>query len=192
MLEELINLDKKLFIFLNNLGSKPFDDFWLLITKQFNWIPFFLLLLVILYKKIGTKPLVIALLTIAALLTFTNEITDVVKFAVQRSRPCNDAELEGLMRVVKDSDTFSYFSGHAANSIAAMMFIFLILRKYYKFAYLIFLYPLIFAYSRIYLGLHFPLDIISGYIFGSMTGILFYKIYKKLEFRILHKITSLE
>ena len=180
MLEKIIDLDKNLIVFLNNLGSKPFDDFWLLITKQFNWIPFFLILLFILYKKIWKKQLLVALLTIAALITFTNEITDLVKFSVQRIRPCNDEELKGLIRVVKQSDTFSYFSGHAANSIAAMMFVFLILKKYYKYSYLIFLYPLIFAYSRIYLGLHFPLDIISGYIFGSLTGILFYKIYSKI------------
>ncbi|MBC5835331.1 phosphatase PAP2 family protein [Flavobacterium sp. F372] len=180
MLEEVINLDKKLFIFLNNLGSEPFDGIWLLVTKQFNWIPFFLLLLVILYKKIGTKQLVIVLLTVAALITFTNEITDLIKFSVQRIRPCNDEELVGLIRIVKDSETFSYFSGHAANSMAAMMFVFLVLRSYYKYSYLIFLYPLIFAYSRIYLGLHFPLDIISGYIFGTLVGILFYRLYLKI------------
>jgi undecaprenyl-diphosphatase len=177
MLEKIIDLDKNLFVFLNNLGSTPFDDFWLLVTKQFNWIPLFLILLFILYKKIGLKQLLVALLTIAALIAFTNEITDLVKFSVQRIRPCNDEELKGLIRVVKQSDTFSYFSGHAANSIAAMMFVFLILKKHYKYSYLIFLYPLIFAYSRIYLGLHFPLDIISGYIFGSLTGILFNRIY---------------
>lgn len=180
MLEKIIDLDKSFFVFLNNLGSKPFDNFWLLVTKQFNWIPFFLILLVILYKKIGTKQVLMALLTIAALITFTNEITDLIKFSVQRIRPCNDEELVGLIRIIKDSETFSYFSGHASNSIAAMMFVFLILRKFYKFSYLIFLYPLIFAYSRIYLGLHFPLDIISGYVFGSLTGILFYKIYTLL------------
>lgn len=180
MLEKIIDLDKSLFLFLNNLGSQPFDDFWLLITKQFNWIPFFLILLFILYKKIGTKQLLVALLTITILITFTNEITDLIKFNVQRNRPCNDKELIGLLRIVKDSDTFSYFSGHAANSMAAMMFVFLILRKYYKYSYLLFLYPLVFAYSRIYLGLHFPLDIISGYIFGSLTGVLFYKIYINL------------
>jgi undecaprenyl-diphosphatase len=184
MLEELINLDKQFFVFLNNLGSKPFDAFWLLLTKQFNWIPFFLILLVILYKKIGTKNTLIALLSIAALITFTNEITDLIKFSVQRIRPCNDEELVGLIRIVKDSETFSFFSGHAANSTAAMMFVYLILRSYYKYSYLIFLYPLIFAYSRIYLGLHFPLDIISGYIFGSMTGILFYFIFKKITNKI--------
>jgi undecaprenyl-diphosphatase len=180
MLDKIIDLDKSLFLFLNNLGSQPFDDFWLLITKQFNWIPFFLILLFILYKKIGTKQLLVALLTITILITFTNEITDLIKFNVQRNRPCNDEELIGLLRIVKDSDTFSYFSGHAANSMAAMMFVFLILRKYYKYSYLLFLYPLVFAYSRIYLGLHFPLDIISGYIFGSLTGVLFYRIYINL------------
>lgn len=180
MLEKIIDLDKSLFVFLNNLGSKPFDGIWLLITNQLNWTPFFLILLIVLYKKIGQKQLLIVLLAIAVLIAFTNEITDLIKFSVQRIRPCNDEELVGLIRIVKDSDTFSYFSGHAANSTAAMMFLFLILRQFYKYAYLIFLYPLIFAYSRIYLGLHFPLDIISGYIFGSLTGILFYRIYNTI------------
>jgi undecaprenyl-diphosphatase len=177
MLEKIIDLDKSLFVLLNNLGSEPFDAIWLLITKQFNWIPFFLLLLVILYKKIRPKQLLIAMLVVTVMITFSDQVTNLIKNNVQRLRPCNDQELNGLIRVVKDSDTFSYFSGHAANSTAAMMLVFLILRRYYKYSYLIFLYPLIFAYSRIYLGLHFPLDIISGYIFGSLVGILFYRIY---------------
>jgi undecaprenyl-diphosphatase len=184
MLDYLIHLDKKLFIFLNNLGSTTFDPIWLLITKQINWTPFFLILLFILYKKLGAKKLRIAILIVAALITFTNEITDLIKFSIQRIRPCNDETLLGLIRVVKDSDTFSYFSGHASNSTAAMMFVFLILRKHYKYSYLIFLYPVIFAYSRIYLGLHFPLDIISGYFFGSLTGFLFYRFYSILILKL--------
>lgn len=183
MLEKIIDLDKSLFVFLNNLGSEPFDAIWLLITKQFNWTPFFLLLLYILYKKIGQKQLLLTLLFVAVMITFSDQITNLVKNNVQRLRPCNDEELTGLIRIVRDSETFSYFSGHASNSMAAMMFVFLLLRRYYKYSYLIFLYPLIFAYSRIYLGLHFPLDIISGYIFGSLTGILFYYIYKKVAIK---------
>ncbi len=189
MLEYLVHLDKKLFVFLNNLGSTPFDSFWLLITQQTNWIPFFLILLFILFKNLGTKKLGIAILTVAVLITFTNEITDIIKFSVQRIRPCNDDTLIGLIRVVKDSDTFSYFSGHASNSTASMMFVYLILRRYYKYSYLIFLYPLIFAYSRIYLGLHFPLDIISGYVFGSFTGILFYFLFDKISNKLINPTT---
>lgn len=183
MLEKIIDLDKSLFVFLNNLGSEPFDAIWLLITKQFNWTPFFLILLYILYKKIGQKQLLLTLLFVAVMITFSDQITNLVKNNVQRLRPCNDEELTGLIRIVRDSETFSYFSGHASNSMAAMMFVFLLLRRYYKYSYLIFLYPLIFAYSRIYLGLHFPLDIISGYVFGALTGILFYYIYKKVALK---------
>ena len=189
MFDYLLHLDKKLFIFLNNLGSTPFDGIWLLITQQTNWIPFFLILLFILFKNLGTKKLGIAILTVAVLITFTNEITDIIKFSVQRIRPCNDDTLAGLIRVVKDSDTFSYFSGHASNSTASMMFVYLILRRYYKYSYLIFLYPLIFAYSRIYLGLHFPLDIISGYVFGSFTGILFYFLFDKISNKLINPTT---
>ncbi len=189
MLEYLVHLDKKLFVFLNNLGSTPFDSFWLLITQQTNWIAFFLILLFILFKKLGTKKLGIAILTLAALITFTNEITDVIKFSVQRIRPCNDDTLAGLIRVVKDSYTFSYFSGHASNSTASMMFVYLILRRYYKYSYLIFLYPLIFAYSRIYLGLHFPIDIISGFIFGGFTGFLFYFLFEKISNKLINPTT---
>jgi len=189
MLDYLIHLDKKLFIYLNNLGATPFDAIWLLITKQINWTPFFLILLFILFKNLGTKKLGIAILTVAVLITFTNEITDIIKFSVQRIRPCNDDALVGLIRVVKDSDTFSYFSGHAANSTAAMMFVFLILRQFFKYSYLIFLYPLIFAYSRIYLGLHYPLDIISGYAFGSLTGWLFYLLFEKISNKLIMPTT---
>lgn len=177
MLEKIIDLDKSLFVFLNNLGSQPFDGIWLLITNQLNWTPFFLLVAYILYKKVTPKQFLFALVFIALMITFCDQITNLVKNSVERLRPCNDEELSGLIRIVKDSETFSYFSGHAANSTAAMMFIFLILRKYYKYTYLLFLYPLIFAYSRIYLGLHFPLDILTGYVFGSLVGILFYRIY---------------
>ena len=180
MLEKIIDLDKSLFVFLNNLGSEPFDAIWLLITKQFNWIPFFILLAYILYKKVNQKQFLYALVFIALMITFSDQTINLIKNTVQRLRPCNDEELTGLIRIVRDSETFSYFSGHAANSMAAMMFLFLIFRQHYKYSYLIFLYPLIFAYSRIYLGLHFPLDIISGYVFGSLVGVLFYTIYRKV------------
>lgn len=179
MLEKIIDLDKSLFVFLNNLGSEPFDPIWKLITNQLNWIPFFLLVAYILYKKVTPKQFLITLVFIALMITFSDQVTNLVKNSVERLRPCNDIEIKDHIRIVKESLTFSYFSGHAANSTAAMMFIFLILRKYYKYTFLLFLYPLIFAYSRIYLGLHFPLDILSGYVFGSLVGILFYKLYVK-------------
>lgn len=177
-MEKIIALDKEVLVFLNRLGSAQFDSFWLLLTKQLNWIPFFLILLFLLQKKIGWRNLGITLLFVAVLITFTDQVTNLFKNYFQRLRPCNDPEINNVIRIVKDSVSYSFFSGHAANSSAAMTFVFLILRKYYKYAFFVFLFPLIFAYSRIYLGLHFPGDILTGYFFGICSGILFYKLYK--------------
>lgn len=181
MLEKLIDLDKKAFVFLNGLGSETFDSLWLIITKQIYWAPFFLLIFYLLFKKIGGKNLLIVLGFIAVLILICDQTANLFKNSVQRLRPCNDTEINGFIRIVKTSSSFSYFSGHATNSMATTVFIFLIFKKYYKYAFLLFLFPLIFAYSRIYLGLHFPLDILSGYIFGGTFGFLFYKIFVKLQ-----------
>ena len=177
-MEQLLNLDKELFVFLNGLGSEPFDQFWLLITKQFNWTPYFVVLLIIIQRKLGWKNLGIVLLFIAALIAFTDQVTNLFKNGFQRLRPCNTIDILEVIRVVQHSNTFSFFSGHAANSTATMTFIFLLLRNYYKYAFVVFAFPLIFAYSRIYLGLHFPLDILSGYVFGMLSGLFFYKLYQ--------------
>lgn len=187
MLENLVQLDKKLFVFLNGLGSENYDSLWLFITKQAYWTPIFLFVFYLLYKKIGGKNLLVVLISIALLIIFTDQFTNLVKNFVQRLRPCNDPQIKSIIRIVKSSDTFSFFSGHAANSMASTVFIFSILRKHYKYAFLLFLFPLIFAYSRIYLGLHFPGDILTGYVVGMTFGFCFYKGYVIVQEKYLSK-----
>lgn len=179
MLEKLIQLDVQLLVFLNGLGSATYDELWLFITKQSNWTPFFLVLLYLVYKKIGIKSTLYLLLFVTLLLVVTDQTTNLFKVTFQRLRPCNNPEINSIIRLVKPSNSFSLFSGHAANSSATMTFLFLLLKKYYRFAFLLFLFPLIFAYSRIYLGLHYPLDIVTGYLFGSTFGFVTYKLYQK-------------
>lgn len=176
-MEQIIQLDKQVFVFLNGLGSETYDGFWLFITKQLYWAPFFVFVFYLLYRKIGWKHLLLIVISLAIMITFTDQFTNLIKNSVQRLRPCNDLEIKDIIRIVKSSKTYSYFSGHAMNSMASTMFVFLIMRKYYRYAFLLFLFPLIFAYSRIYLGLHFPGDILSGYLFGAIAGYGFSKLY---------------
>ena len=178
MLDKILDLDTQLFICLNGLGSETYDGLWLFITKQFNWIPFFVVLLYLIYKKIGVKQALYLLLFIAVLVTFTDQITNIFKNGFQRLRPCNTPEINGIIRVVKSSDTFSFFSGHAANSMAVATFLYFVMKSHYKYFGLLFLWPLIFAYSRIYLGLHYPLDIMCGFLFGAISGFLIFKLYQ--------------
>lgn len=176
-MEQLINLDKELFLFLNGLGSEQFDSFWQIITKQIYWSPLFIGVFYLIQKKVGWKGLGIIVLFLAALITFTDQITNLFKYSFERLRPCNDLEVNQIARIVEKRSSFSFFSGHASNSFATTTFVVLILRKYYKHTYLLFLFPLIFAFSRIYLGLHFPGDILTGYVFGAIFGFVCYKLY---------------
>lgn len=183
MFEKIIDLDKELLVYLNNLGSETYDDLWLIITKQLYWSPLFLLIFYLLQKKIGWKKFGYYILFTAVLLLICDQTVNLFKYGFERLRPVNDTEINGLLRIIKTSKSFSFFSGHATNSMASTVFGVLILRKYYKHAYLLFLFPLIFAYSRIYLGLHFPTDILTGYIFGATMGFVCYKLYSKFVIR---------
>ena len=134
MLESIIQLDQQLLVYLHSFGSETWDPFWLYITKQLNWWPFFLILLYLLYKKLGWKQLGLLIVILALFFTFTDQMTNLVKNSVQRLRPLNEPAIEGMVRVLKNTQSFSFFSGHASNSMGAMVILFAVLRKYYKYA----------------------------------------------------------
>ena len=97
MLEKIIAIDKDLLVFLNGLGSEKFDGFWLIITKQDYWIPYFLLVFYFFAKKIGWKNFLIALVFIALLILVSDQTSNFFKNHFQRLRPCNDLDLKNII-----------------------------------------------------------------------------------------------
>jgi len=178
-MNEIIQKDKELLVFLNNFNSKVLDNFCLFITNQFYLIPIFLIFFYFLYIKIGWRDLGVVLLFLSLILMVCDQTTNLCKFGFERLRPINDLEIKDNLRVFIRRSSYSFFSGHASNSMATTLFLFFIFRKYYKYGFLLFLFPLIFAYSRVHLALHFPSDIIVGYFFGIIVGVVFYLLYKK-------------
>lgn len=188
MLDQLLQYDTELFVFLNSLGSETWDGLWLLITNKLTFIPLYALLLFLIYKKIGLKPMLIMIVVIALMITFTDQITNVVKRSVLRFRPCACDEIKETIRFVADycSTNRSFFSGHASNSMAAAVFGGLVLRPYFKnLIFILIFWSFIVAYSRIYVGVHFPIDILCGMTFGALAGLLFYKINVKVLNRFI-------
>lgn len=178
MLQQLIEKDQQLLIYLNNLGTPFWDPIYMYITHQINWWPFFLVLMFLMLKKISLKQFGLLVLILAAFFVFTDQTTNLVKYSVDRLRPVNDPLIEPYLRVLRKAGSPSFFSGHASNSSGSILIIFLILKRYYKYAWLISFFPLLFAYTRIYLGLHYPLDILCGYVFGISSGFLFYYLFR--------------
>lgn len=180
MLEELIRIDQELFLILNNLGTESWDTFWLTVTNKLVSIPVYVLLLILAIKFIGFKRTILMLVVVALLITTTDQLANFFKYGVQRLRPCYEESIFESMRLVKSScgGKFGYFSAHAANSFAAATFFVLLLKPHLKFIGLILiLWASIVAYSRIYIGVHYPLDILSGALVGMLFGWLFYRLF---------------
>lgn len=187
MLDKLIEFDRSVFVYLNSLGSEAFDPFWRLITNQLSWIPVFAILLYLAFKRLGWRHAVLVILMIAVVVALTDQSVNLIKSTIQRLRPVNEPALEGLMRIVERRRSFSFVSGHAANSMAVAFLVYRILHPYIKYVGFFFIWPAIFAYSRIYLGLHYPGDILMGYLWGLFTGFLVLKIYIYLRDRFFPK-----
>lgn len=178
MIEQLLDYDIELFLFLNNLGSSNWDNLWLLITNKWSFTPLYALLLLLIYKKLGFKIMLVSVIVIVLMIVFTDQVTNLFKHGFKRPRPCGTEGIMEQMRFIAvRCGRYGFFSGHSSNSMAAAVFAGLLLRPYFKnLIFILLFWSAIVAYSRIYVGVHFPLDIVCGLTFGALSGFAFYKL----------------
>jgi undecaprenyl-diphosphatase len=181
--DKLIQFDKQFLIYLNNLGSEKWDNLWLFITHQTNWAPLFVLVLVIMFRYVGWKKGLFLLFFIAIMITFSDQFTNFIRVVFKRLRPNNDTEIQHLLRTLINPQSFSFTSGHATTSTLVTVFIIRLLKNEFKYIWAFMVFPIVFAYSRLYLGVHFPIDILTGALNGFIMGTLFYFLYKKIELK---------
>lgn len=180
-MEEIILEDKQAMIFLNNLGSSTFDPFWILVSEKWFWIPLYVIFLYFLYKNFNKKSFFYILLFVALGITASDQIANIFKFGFERLRPCHDPSLEGLLREVKCGGKFGFYSAHSSNSFFVATYLTMLLGKKIKqLSYFLFVWAAIVAYSRVYLGMHFPGDIIIGAIMGILLALFFGILAKKV------------
>lgn len=180
MIETLLTYDSELFLFLNNLGSERWDGFWRIVTEKWSSIPIYVILLFLIYRHYGIKGTLVVMVAVALMITATDQLANLFKYGIERPRPCRVEALQGQMRFVADGcGRFGFFSAHAASSMAAAVFLGLALRPWFRYLpFLLLFWAVIIAYSRIYLGVHYPLDIIVGMLFGGILGWGFYRLNK--------------
>ena len=185
MFDSLIQKDKELLIYLHSLGNEQWDSVWLFITHQTNWIPLFAFIIFLIFKNFGWKKGGILLLTLIIMVAFSDQFTNLIRGTFERLRPNNDTSINHLLRRLINPQSYSFTSGHATTSTAFTVFIILLFRSKYKHIKWMLLFPIIFAYSRIYLGVHFPIDILIGFCVGTTIGWLFYNLFLLFEKRFL-------
>jgi len=180
LLQDIIQIDQNLLIYLNNLGSTKWDSLWLFITNQFFWTPLFILIFYLTIKSYGWKTGGVLILSMIVLVAFSDQFTNFIKNTVQRSRPNNNEEIKHLLRVLINPQSYSFMSGHATTSTFFSVYVLLLLKDNYKYIYLILFFPLVFSYSRLYLGVHFPVDIFVGILIGVTFANLYFIFSKKV------------
>lgn len=179
-MEQLLHLDFQLFELINQKGHIPFLD-WLMPywrEKSF-WIPLYLVLVAFVVFRFKTKAglfLIMAVLTIGVADTMSSRV---VKPSVKRLRPCNDPDRkEEVALLIPCGPGYSFTSSHATNHFALATFLALSLGAVYRFLILpLFLWAFSIAYGQVYVGVHYPLDILAGSLLGILSGWIVYRIY---------------
>ena len=181
MLDYLKNIDESLFLFLNGLHNDVFDFIMHWITYQQTWYLFYLLLVIWMfwkYKQNAFIPILVIILAITISDQFTSSF---MKPFFERLRPCHDPAISHLVHVVDGcGGQYGFASSHASNSFVLATLLFLFFRTKFKYTSILFIWAVVVAYSRIYVGVHFPGDIIVGAIAGFMVGLILFYFYSKI------------
>ncbi len=188
MIESIKDWDEKAFLWLNSFHSDGLDPIVLQLTQTITWIPLYLLLLYLIYRK---DPKNTALVIGGVMLTIllADQVSSVfMKPYFERLRPCHDPKWEGLLHLYgRCGGLYGFVSSHAANTFGMATFLTLILRKKQKGIYWLFLYAAIVSFTRIYLGVHYPLDVFFGALIGVLSAYLSWAVVVLLKRKIIKK-----
>lgn len=186
----ITNLDTELFLFLNGLHVDWLDPVMTFISGKITWAPFYLVLLFLVIKNYKRQSILI--ITAIVLLIFCSDqiSSGIFKPIFERPRPCHNEAIKDMVYLPNGhcGGAYGFISSHACNTFALAVFITHILRKYYKkIAWVMFIWAALVAYSRIYMGVHYPGDVIVGAIVGVITGFIISKVYDWFSDKIKKK-----
>ena len=182
-----------MFLFLNGIHSPFWDVIFYWVTSKTFWIPFYLSLVYLTYLKFGAKVYVVILFIGLLILLGDRGSVKLFKNVFERLRPSHNPMLEGLVHLVDGKGgRFDFVSSHATNSFALAVFSALILRSKYKWITVTMLFwAALVSYSRIYVGVHYPADIVGGALLGTFVAFLVFGTMKLVNQKLNLKLNDL-
>lgn len=169
-------------LFLNGLHEEPFDYFMVLVSNRFTWIPFYAAFVFVMIQNLHWKVTITTILVVALIVLLCDQTTSsLLKPLIGRLRPSNpDNPISNMVHVVNGyrGGSYGFPSSHAANSWGVAIFA-MYLVKNQKLSIFLALWAAMVSYSRIYLGVHFPGDILVGGIIGYVIASVAYLAYRQ-------------
>ena len=185
-METLSQYDSDLFLYLNGLHVDWMDKVMVLITNMWVWFPLYLLLIYWTVKQYGRRCWWIFFVVGLVVLCTDQLASHVCKPLFQRLRPCYNTDFQYLIYLPKGlaGGRYGFVSSHAANTFGVATFLTPVLKKYRPWmAIVLFLWAFISSYSRIYIGFHYPGDILCGALLGTLIGLIFWKLFQLVVVR---------
>ncbi|EPR65988.1 phosphatase PAP2 family protein [Cyclobacterium qasimii] len=175
MIESIVHWDEQLFLFLNQIHASWLDTLMLAITGKYIWIPLYVFLLYLIFREYKSSGIWYLVGLILVILMADQLTSGFMKPYFERLRPCHDPRWQDIILNYSGcGGRYGFASSHAANTFALAAFLYKVGKSRIPGFRWLFLWAAIVSYSRIYLGVHYPLDILVGALIGILIGFLVY------------------
>lgn len=176
--QTLLDVDKQLLLALNGDGGPFWDSFFYVVSAKLTWVPLYVLLLYCIWRRLGWRGLLWSVVILGVSVGLADQICNFFKHYTPKFRPTHTPDIEMWVHTVKDyrGGLYGTVSAHAAISFTIAVYTALLFRRWW-YTVLIVGWALLMAYSRIYLGVHFPMDICLGTILGIAMGVGAYRLF---------------
>ena len=171
MFHWLIELDTKAFLYLNSLHAREWDKIMWWISGDASWIPLYAILLILIIYRERPYRFIFTILFLAIMVALSDQISVLIKNLAERPRPTHNTEIADMVHIVNNyrGGKYGFVSSHAANVFGVATFLSNQFKNY-KWTLFLLAWAAVVSYSRIYLGVHYPLDIICGALLGVIIG----------------------
>lgn len=196
-MDTILEIDKELLIWINSFHTDWLDPIMLLLTKTAFWTPLYLLFIYLIFKNLESHQWISILGALLTVLLADQVTSSIMKPLFERLRPSQDPAIQNLLHLVVDSKgeiyrggLYGFASSHAANSFGISTFMWLLFKDKSKWIGLCFLWAAMLTYTRLYLGVHFPGDILVGGLVGVLSAWVAFRLSTKAKNKLAAKDTD--